>query len=137
MGTNYYLAARAPCECCGRPFDTIHIGKSSAGWCFALHVVPENGINDLEDWRRLWSKDGAVISDEYGRTLTPAEMELVITKRTFPRPKLRPYGYVNQAEFHEANGSVDGPFGLVRHRVERNCVGHGTGTWDLITGEFS
>ena len=36
MGTNYYLNDR-------------HIGKSSAGWYFALHIYPEENINSLDE----------------------------------------------------------------------------------------
>lgn len=38
MGTNYYLHSQDPCEHCGRSYPELHIGKSSAGWVFALHV---------------------------------------------------------------------------------------------------
>lgn len=65
MGTNYYLEPKPPCQCCGRPFEQLHIGKSSAGWCFALHVIPERGIKDLDDWVRIWSQPEARIVDEY------------------------------------------------------------------------
>ena len=37
MGTNYYLETDA-CDKCGRGDGPLHIGNSSAGWCFALHV---------------------------------------------------------------------------------------------------
>ncbi len=55
MGTNYYLHEKPDCECCGRPFEALHIGKSSSGWCFSLHVMPEDMINTLDDWRSKWS----------------------------------------------------------------------------------
>jgi len=48
MGTNYYLVKneRPPCPCCERTYvqERLHIGKSSGGWCFALHVIPEMGM---------------------------------------------------------------------------------------------
>lgn len=49
MGTNYYLQKNV-CGCCGRPEKQIHIGKSSAGWAFALRVYPHDGIKDYDDW---------------------------------------------------------------------------------------
>jgi len=112
MGTNYYLHQKPDCKCCGRPFEPLHIGKSSGGWCFALHVMPEDGINTLDDWRVLWSAPGAFIRDEYGEKVSIADMERLITKR-------------------EWRG------GPVKRHDDQYCVGHGEGTWDYITGEFS
>lgn len=53
MGTNYYLHTKPDCECCGRGFEPLHIGKSSGGWCFSLHVMPEDNINTLDDWGEI------------------------------------------------------------------------------------
>jgi hypothetical protein len=111
MGTNYYYHEKPPCECCDRPFEPLHIGKSSAGWCFSLHVIPEQDINSLDDWRRKWLARGVII-DENGRKVTPEQMLDVITNRSHPR-------------------------GLSRHEVGPHCVAHGEGTWDLIPGWFS
>ena len=111
MGTNYYLHTRQPCECCGRPYERIHIGKSSGGWCFALRVMPEENINDLEDWKKLWWQQGAWIEDEYGAKVSVITMEKVITDR--------------------------GPNGLFRHPIGDGCLKHGEGTWDCIDWEFS
>jgi hypothetical protein len=59
MCTNYYLK---------HPDGLyLHIGKSSAGWCFSLHVMPEAGINSLDEWRSLFCDPYALIQDEYGR----------------------------------------------------------------------
>lgn len=113
MGTNYYLHEREPCECCGREFKAMHIGKSSHGWCFSLHVDPNDNVQSLDDWRRLWSQPGARIVDECGAHITPEAMEQTITNRSHPH-------------------------GLTRSRIDGyHCVGHGEGTWDYITGEFS
>lgn len=128
MGTNYYLKT-APCECCGLHDErnTMHIGKSSYGWCFALHVGkwmndtddPQEAHN-LEDWQELWSRDGWVIVDEYKKTVTPEEMLRIITMRGGQ------YGY--SKEGYEAG----------RHTIDgKHCLGHGPGTYDYITGEFS
>jgi hypothetical protein len=114
MGTNYYLSAKPDCECCGRPFEHLHIGKSSAGWRFSLHVDPSQNINDLADWQRLWAQPGAEIRDEYHRVVTPEEMLSVITERSWK------------------NGV------LLKHQLDgRHCVKNGEGTWDCIIGEFS
>lgn len=113
MGTNYYLKTDC-CKHCGRAAKRMHIGKSSGGWCFALHVDPDDGINGLSDWEYLWSLPGAQISDEYGCTISPEEMRDRICSRLWKdgAPKR-----------HEVDG--------------RHCIGNGSGTYDLITGEFS
>jgi hypothetical protein len=113
MGTNYYLHEKPDCECCGRSYEPLHIGKSSGGWCFSLHVMPEDNINTIDDWRTLWSKDGVFIRNEYGEKVPIEEMEQIITDRLwrgeFPRR-------------HEIDGRI--------------CVGYGAGTWDYLTGSF-
>lgn len=114
MGTNYYLHTKPDCECCGRSFEPLHIGKSSGGWCFALHVMPKDNINTLDDWRNLWATPGAFIRNEYGGKISIADMELTITKRLW------------RGEFPQ------------RHNLDgSHCIAHGSGTWDYIMGEFS
>lgn len=143
MGTNYYLYSKPPCSCCGRPYEPLHIGKSSGGWCFALHVIPEEGINDLEDWRVLWSQPGARIENEYGTQLNFVQMDDVVTQRCWPRdfaadPSwVRRNGYVTEEVLHIRNQSQRGPNGLLRAAIGNSCVKHGEGTWDCIVGEFS
>lgn len=112
MGTNYYLREDV-CEHCGRGRGDLHIGKSSAGWCFSLNTHPYDGILSLDDWQHAWSQPKTAIYDEYGRQVSPDEMLRVITKR-------------------------DHPSGLRRHTVDgRHCIAHGEGTYDLLVGEFS
>lgn len=114
MSTNYYLFNKPDCECCGRPFEPLHIGKSSGGWCFTLHVMPNDNIHTLDDWRELWSQPGAFIRNENGEKVPIADMEHIITKR-------------------EWRGQP-----LLRHTIDGvHCIGHGPGTWDYIVGEFS
>lgn len=139
MGTNYYMHEQPACPTCGAPKgERKHIGKSSAGWCFSLHVIPEEGIHDLPDWERRWSQPGAWIEDEYGQTVTIEEMHDCITKRGRP-PKWdeNPSGYNSWADFHRRNYSAQGPNGLLRHKLGEHCLKHGAGTWDCIPGEFS
>jgi hypothetical protein len=146
MGTNYYL--RQPkgeaCPHCGR-FDEgekLHIGKSSFGWCFALHVIPSEGLNDLDDWRMRWRS--GVIENEYGERLMPEAMDAVITKRGNGKychdghwDAKSWLGYRDEDHFHASNHSERGPKGLLRHKIGRYCVKHGEGTWDCLPGEFS
>jgi hypothetical protein len=46
MGTNYYMPVEK-CDHCGHKPKALHIGKSSAGWCFSLNTHPAEGINRL------------------------------------------------------------------------------------------
>ena len=112
MGTNYYFYEKEPCEYCGRHYDPIHIGKSSAGWAFGMHVDPDMGINNIDDWEERWEQPGSYIMNEYGEEITVNEMKDVIKNRTWEG-------------------------GLYRHEIDnRHCCGHGEGTWDYILGEF-
>jgi hypothetical protein len=135
MGTNYYHHEKPPCPTCGHEGDEPrHIGKSSAGWCFSLHVHPEDGINNLADWKARWA--AGIIKDEYGDTITAEDMEHRITRRGRPT-KGKPLGYANWTDFHARNYSEPGPENLLRHQIDgRRCIGHGEGTWDLLVGEF-
>jgi hypothetical protein len=131
MGTNYYWYPEPPCQCCGREFDEIHIGKSSGGWCFSLHVIPESGIKDLGDWVHLWHNDGSVIRNEYNEIITPEEMYKKITERSW-----NPSGKLTM-DWYRENYAEPGPNNLARASIDnRHCIGHGEGTWDLIIGEF-
>jgi hypothetical protein len=140
MGTNYYLD-RGVCDKCGRgdAGEKLHIGKSSAGWCFSLHVIPEQNINTLEDWKREFATGRIRIRDEYDKDVSVEEMLTEIEDRLWGTPR-QFAGYRDEADFHQRNGSEPGPNGLVRHRIGRSfgrCVAHGEGTWDYIVGEFS
>lgn len=87
MGTNYYYqtVGTDPCPHCGRGDngEELHIGKSSVGWAFSLHIIPERRINTLEDWQKLWASGGRIF-DEYGQSFTPEEMLEKITQRKLP-----------------------------------------------------
>ena len=81
MGTNYYVKGE-DCPTCGHAVKPdLHIGKSSAGWKFMLHIDPDNGINNLDDWVKIWSQEGAVIRNEYGDDIPPQDMLKTITHR--------------------------------------------------------
>jgi hypothetical protein len=132
MGTNYYLEAQPACKCCGRPFERLHIGKSSAGWVFALKVHPDLQINDLPDWYELWVKPESKIEDEYGKSVSADEMLAVVLGR---------FGRRHQDSFTQEwlvqNGAEIGPYKLARAKIGTHCVGHGLGTYSLHTGDFS
>ncbi len=144
MGTNYYLANESEkqhCDTCSC-FQRLHIGKSSAGWCFSLHVIPERGINSLDDWRRRFAEPGTAIYSECGKTVSVEDMlDNIVNRNSGDDEKFLngtvPYGYASWDEFHRDNGSEPGPRGLLRHKIGTHCLGHGEGTWDLVPGEFS
>ncbi len=136
MGTNYYMYENA-CDHCNRGDNKKHIGKSSAGWCFALRVYPEDGINTLEDWKKVLSGDKIIIKDEYGDIIQLAVLLSTITDRNWKRNwEQKPASYDSWKQFHAANYSERGPYGLLRSRIEATCIGHGDGTYDLINAEF-
>jgi hypothetical protein len=128
MGTNAYWVPK-PCESCGRGDEELHIGKSSAGWCYSLHVHPERGIHDLPDWERLWAQPGSVIRDEYREVISAEEMRRWITERGT-------HGQLAPLTDHwlRQNDAIVGPNNLARHRIDQHCIGHGAGTYDLIIG---
>lgn len=141
MGTNYYLHS-PKCEHCGHTEKPLHIGKSSGGWCFSIHVIPEEYINNLNVWRSLWEMPGRWIENEYGERIPIDEMEEIITQRSWqPDFDSRKWNSMNcyrdEAHFHELNNSERGPNNLLRHKIGPHCAGHGEGTWDYINGEFS
>lgn len=80
MGTNYDFLPGPPCKHCGRSGRAKHIGKSSAGNPFYLHVYPDDGINTFADWQRVWARTdaGARIEDEYGRDVSFFDMCKII-----------------------------------------------------------
>jgi len=132
MGTNYYLQQ-------GVTKNRLHIGKSSVGWCFKLHVYPENPElpQNLGDWRGLFVKPGNKILDQYGEFLTVEAMLSRIEDRSGNSPSI-PLGYPSWTAYYRSNYALPGPNGLIRSSVDGyHCVGHGAGTWDLIAGEFS
>jgi hypothetical protein len=125
MSTNYYWQWNDPHRM------NLHIGKSSAGWAFALHVMPDVGLTDLDKWTELFTKGKGRILSDSGRVLTAAEMMGIITDRSWPAQQ-------RSAEFYAINQAEPGPNGLNRAVVDgEHCIGHGPGTWDLIAGDFS
>lgn len=130
MGTNYYTATQ-DCPSCGKPLDEErrHLGKSSAGWHFALRVDPENGIRDIADVLDLARRHGVV--DEYGRNLSTDEfMKIVMVRFTCDKPSMG-------AEWYLENQAEPGFMGLARARIDERCIGHGDGPWSYFVGDFS
>lgn len=145
MGTNYYLREETDhkCEKCGHVNGEKHIGKSSYGWHFCLHVIPEEGINTLDDWISLFNDPKYKIYDEYGDETSKERMLEIITKRIRPPLKF-PYEdkyegnlYRSMEDYCRQNKLELGHNNLFRHPLSRWCVGHGNGPYDYMIGEFS
>ena len=138
MGTNYYLRLGV-CPQCGRAAEELHIGKSSAGWCFALHVGGDCP-SDLPSWYeriQLELARGGRITDEYGEDMSLADLKAEIEERSWTARRNRAL-VPDESDFLRSNHAVRGPNGMLRSAIDgRHCIGHGEGTWDLITGEFS
>ena len=111
MGTNYFLYRKNQ----GDPLiEKLHIGKSSVGWCFSLHVMPEENIWRLSDWQRVLVQPNVLyIKNEYDEIVTVEHLTDIITKRARYGQKLQ------------------------RHVVDHiHCIGHGKGSYDYIVGWF-
>ncbi len=142
MGTNYYAHAITD----DGP-TRLHVGKSSLGWCFALHVHPEHNINGLDDWRAVMGRPSTEIVDEYGDNHTPAEMLATITERSWPGQQsadlvavLADYGIpkLRDDRWWADNHAVPGPNGLARHTHDAALPPNpATDTYDLCRGDFS
>jgi len=142
MGTNYY-ALTDPCDKCGRSNERLHIGKSSAAWCFSLHVGDftigdeEIQVSDLSDWRTIFERPGTRIENEYGEIVTRDGMLDEIMTRSWHAAVWLTHE-PHAGTFYAENHAEPGPNGLLRHRIDgRHCIAHGSGTWDLCVGEFS
>ena len=133
MSTNYYLHIDE-CASCGHSRASLHIGKSSYGWCFSLAVyrnmvfldwTTKLWIRTLQDWKEAWQH--GVIRDEYHEIISPAKMLEIITCRSYPTPPEN----MNKHSTH-------GPNNLMRNVIDNiHCIGHGEGPWDYIIGDFS
>lgn len=125
MGTNYYLVEADECLHCGRKAERgLHIGKSSYGWAFALHVYPEGADwesgepapRNFEEWKTFFREKKII--NEYGESIPEQSMISIITERGS----------------YKSSKEAD----VFRHEIDmRHCIGHGDGPWDLIVGKFS
>jgi hypothetical protein len=128
MGTNFYWheSGERKCSHCKTETPSLHIGKSSAGWCFALRIHPEEGIRELDDWKAKWESGGKIF-DEYDEEISIPDMLEMITERKWDGDGWTPKDLRD-------NGARLGPNGLARHGYGASS---GMGTYDLCTGEFS
>ena len=111
MGTNYFLYRKNKDD---PMIEKLHIGKSSLGWCFSLHVIPEENIRRLSDWARVFNQANVLyIKNEYDEIVTVEKLTDIITRRAIRGQKLQ------------------------RHVIDyQHCIGHGKGSYDYIVGWF-
>lgn len=136
MGTNYFLHSQQCPHCGVERKDKMHLGKSSAGWCFSLHVYP---ALELNDWFDMWEyisfcteEEGYEIKDDCGDTINPALFFTIVWDRHCNAP--------HDAEWLRKNHAKPGPFGLARHLIDgQHCIGNaGLNTpIDYCVGQFS
>lgn len=138
MGTNYYVKSGTKYIHNGWVTDEIlHIGKSSHGWYFSLHVIPWAGLNSFEDWKEFLK--GKTIHDEYGRKVSYTRMIKTILR------DCKDGCWGKNTSFTGNIGDVAEDHGCYKIRVgkyglwyvedgEREVVGDGCYT--LVEGEF-
>lgn len=117
MGTNYYWrTGNGECPTCGHvDQEDLHIGKSSFGWVFSLHVTPE--LRTLDDWKEFFKISEGKIVDEYENEISLEGLMKIIMERD---------AYVAKDDTELRRHFVDGVF----------CTGHGEGSWDYLSGYF-
>lgn len=129
MSTNYYWHEKpAPCHACGHDKSKVlHIGKSSMGWVFMLHVDPEEGLNTLRDWQDRWTESGSKIISQYGTGIGIDQMNDIILDRE------NTCG-VWSVKKQQENRAISGPNGL--YRGFSNSTPADNATYDFVSGEF-
>lgn len=138
MGTNYYVKTNKKILQDGFLKNQIlHIGKSSFGWYFSLHVIPQFDLNTFEDWEKFL-KD-KTIRDEYGRKVSYDQMIKIILRDVedglFGTKKSGEYteGLCEDNKFYKTYVGKRGLHYVQDHdafKVTDKCI-------TLVSGEFS
>lgn len=123
-----------------------HIGKASAGWCFALHTFSskdkaEPSIGSLRDWVHFWATHEGRILDEYGARLSIDSMLQVILgrRREVPQEAEARAQWLKKAQEDSYGGGVREEVGLLcaTSRFGQTDVQPGDGPYDLCGYVFS
>lgn len=129
MGTNYYVDDDPTCN---NPAHTkvLHIGKSSRGWKFGFHAIPDHQP-PLTSWA-AWREFLAVrpIRDEYGQRLTFAAFTRVVEDRATASGTTRPICRVEPTLAEIQRG-----YGGRYIRSDKNF--HDDDGFDFYDGDFS
>lgn len=152
MGCNFYLVYNeivdVECHCCGHVKQEKrkrHLGKSFGGWCYSLHVYPEEGLHDFVSICQevgVCLGDGGYIEDEYGDEWTEdawvADVEIRYRSLPISEESVIKQGYKSLQDFLDRNNAIIDPNNLLRHKIDgRYCIGHGGSTYDYLVGDFS
>lgn len=73
MGTCYYVKGEPPCQCCGRPYAPVQIGKHSGGWEFTFRAHASLDLVSRKAWEERLARPDTVIEDEYGKAVSPED----------------------------------------------------------------
>lgn len=123
-------------------YHVLHIGKSSYGWYFILCIYPLIEVNNLDDWKEVWSSDDCKIYDECGEEISVEEVMPYIVDRQGPGGKdeakiLKHHNDMVEKEglgrrfdtydqYLAYNGAKRGKNGLWAHRGSRYIPTDGT-----------
>lgn len=88
-------------------YHVLHIGKSSAGWHFALCIYPVIGIKNLDDWKEIWSSKDCKLFTEDNKEITPEEALRYIVNR-------KPWSNATEAEILESHNKMAKENGIGR-----------------------
>lgn len=77
MGTNYYAIKKKPRIL--KVYDSIHIGKSSAGWKFLFKENDEyHNFEEFKKW--ITTQNDYIFKDEYNQEIKSTELLKLIEK---------------------------------------------------------
>ena len=130
MGCNYYVQTRKPktYSSCNHTEEEemFHIGKSSYGWVFSLHVTDKIGTWDkMQEF--IYDKQ---IVDEYDRPIGFLEFKEIVLGRARDEEKVELFG--------SKDCFFDNETYLMRHVADGiHCVFNHHLTLDYIRGDFS
>lgn len=133
MSTNYYVKTgrkeKVICNLgCEHEIDEIlHLGKSALGWKFALHVIPEKGINELEDWKDVL-KNGEILS-ECNEKITFEKIIEIITKPKFTSTSTKSPLYIDSRCSYDYSDDC--------YYLNEDPIGKEGGHYCLVSGDFS
>ena len=138
MGMNYYCETgrmfEVECDCGFRHMmpETLHIGKSSWGWTFSLHVIPEKGLECWRDWEEVL-KDARRIYNEEGENVSLEELRETVLHRA---RELNDEEKARMEEIAERDGYFLDRRSWLFGGEDSRKQGE-DGDYSIITGEFS
>lgn len=86
MGRNFYWSDETQEERQEeREKHWLHIGKSSAGWLFSMHVIPSEDIESWNDWQSVLQASGKIFDDSHN-VVTFEELRQIVEDRSAKHP---------------------------------------------------